>query len=165
MPVSIRPMHVRDAEAATNLVAAVFHQYVAPFYVPEGVAEFMAYVCPRSLVHRLQSNHNGFVALDDQGRLVGVIECRDSSHISLLFIDAQHQRMGIGKALVERILATCRQRDPPPNSLTVNASPNAVAAYLSFGFVATGPEQELNGIRFVPMRLDFHAAHRRPTTR
>ncbi len=157
-------MQVRDAEAAANLVAAVFNKHVAPFYVPEGVAEFKTYASPQSLAQRLLSDYNGFVAFDDQGQLIGVIECRHSSHISLLFVDAQHQRMGIGKALVERALATCKQQDPTPDSLTVNASPNAVAAYLSFGFVATGPEQELNGIKFVPMQLDLHATRRRLTT-
>ena len=35
--------------------------------------------------------------------------------------------------------------------ITVNASPGAVSAYARFGFVATGPEQVADGMRFTPM--------------
>jgi hypothetical protein len=37
--------------------------------------------------------------------------------------------------------------------MTVHASPNAVAAYERFGFRATAPQQERDGITFVPMTL------------
>jgi len=37
--------------------------------------------------------------------------------------------------------------------LTVASSPNAVAAYERYGFVAEGEMQEVKGIRFLPMHL------------
>ncbi len=47
---------------------------------------------------------------------------------------------------------------PGVRELTVNASPNAVLAYERLGFTPAGPEQTVNGIRFIPMALALPVA-------
>ncbi len=86
-----------------------------------------------------------------QGRIVGAIEVRNCDHISLFFIDGESQRKGIGQELWRRALDACLADRPDLARLTVHSSPNAVEAYQSLGFRAEGPEQTVNGIRFVPM--------------
>lgn len=39
-----------------------------------------------------------------------------------------------------------------PEALTLNSSPYGLPFYLAIGFVPTGDEQEINGIRSTPMK-------------
>jgi GNAT superfamily N-acetyltransferase len=82
---------------------------------------------------------------------VGVIASRPPCHISLLFVDKQFHRKGLAKAMFNEVLSyylpftECTE-------VTVNSSPYAVEAYHRMGFADTAAEQEVNGIRFVPMK-------------
>ena len=53
---------------------------------------------------------------------------------------------GVGRKLFARLLS-----DIDEKSLTVNASINAVGAYLRYGFQKSGPENQVRGIRYQPM--------------
>jgi len=102
------------------------------------------------LLERLDHDHRVLVAAV-HSRPIGVIEIRAEAHVSLLFVDAPHQRQGVARALL-------RAAFPSPSIgrvgvITVNATPNSVGAYQKLGFTATPPEQVKNGIRFVPMEL------------
>jgi GNAT superfamily N-acetyltransferase len=153
--IEIRPIAAGDADAAARLVADVFGQDVAPLYVAEGVSEFLTYASREAFAQRLAGGHAGFVAESEQGELIGLVEIRNPCHVSLLFVLGAWQRQGIGKELVGEAVAYCRRWEPDTTVMTVNASPNSVAAYESFGFRSTGPEQERNGIRFVPMVMSL----------
>lgn len=59
------------------------------------------------------------------------------------------KRQGVAKGLLQAAFPLAVA--PEVLTITVNASPNSVAAYQSLGFRATTPEQVENGIRFVPM--------------
>jgi GNAT superfamily N-acetyltransferase len=80
-----------------------------------------------------------------------MLHVRDSSHVSMLFVERRRQGAGIARALFETALTRFVLVGP----LTVNSSPNAAGFYARVGFRATGPEEIKNGIRFVPMRRDF----------
>jgi GNAT superfamily N-acetyltransferase len=149
----VREMVPADAESASRFVADVFRRQVAPLYAAEGVAEFLAYVAPHRFASRMLSRHVGFVAEDQNGQIVGLVEIRDFSHISLLFVSTARQRHGIGRRLLAEAVARCMDVHPEAAELTVNASPNSVPAYTRYGFVPIAPEQEMNGIRFVPMQM------------
>jgi ribosomal protein S18 acetylase RimI-like enzyme len=151
----IRPITAEDVEGAARLVADVFGRYVAPLYVPEGVSQFLSYASREGFRQRLSGGHSGFVAESEGGELIGLVEIRDPCHISLLFVSGAHQRQGIGKELVGEAVAHCRGSHPDTLVVTVNASPNSVGAYRRLGFRPTGPEQEKNGIRFVPMAMSL----------
>ena len=136
-----------------SLVTRVFNEFVAPLYSPEGIKEFFRYADPALLSSRTRDNHFVLVA-ELQGQIVGAIEVRNCDHISLFFIDGKSQRKGIGKKLWRKALDTCLANRPDLAKITVHSSPNAVEAYSVFGFQAEGPEQIVNGIRFVPMALN-----------
>jgi GNAT superfamily N-acetyltransferase len=155
---NIRPIMVGDAEAAARLVGDVFGEYVAPLYDARGVAEFLAYASREAFAQRLSGGHVGFVAESERGVLVGLVELRDPCHLSLLFVSGERQRQGIGRELVGRAVAYCRQSNPEIPVMTVNASPNSVGAYDRLGFRPTGPEEERDGIRFVPMVMSLGAS-------
>jgi predicted GNAT family N-acyltransferase len=107
---------------------------------------------PAAMRQRVEAGNVVLVAATPE-RLVGVIEIRDYTHISLLFVDRVFQGRRISRELLNRALDVCRQHNPDLREMTVNASPNAVTIYTRLGFFATGDEQEKNGIRFTPMVL------------
>jgi GNAT superfamily N-acetyltransferase len=148
-----RAMKAGEKQQVCDLVSRVFTEFVAPLYSPEGVHEFLTYAAdPNRLRDRLRANRCVLVA-ELQGRIVGAIEIRNHDHISLFFIDGESQRKRIGTELWHRALETCLANRPEVAKITVHSSPNAAEAYRRLGFQAEGPEQTVNGIRFVPMAL------------
>jgi GNAT superfamily N-acetyltransferase len=139
---SYRQIEPSETAAAATLACEVFDQFVAPNYQPEGVTEFHRYAA--ALSQRHLSGHATYVAERD-GELVGMLHLRAPSHVAMLFVQSSLQRSGIARAL----LASAGDADC---EFTVNSSPNAVAAYERLGFRATGPEQCVHGIRFIPMQ-------------
>lgn len=147
-----RSMQPGDVGPAGELIGRVFQAQVAPLLSAEGVAEFLRYVEPEAWRRRLEAHPPALVA--EQGEeVVGVIEGRGPGHISLLFVAGDEQRQGVGRELVRLIVEEFRHRLPGLGSVEVHASPNAVGAYERFGFDARGPEQVVDGIRFVPMEV------------
>jgi ribosomal protein S18 acetylase RimI-like enzyme len=148
--IRIRPMQPDEVLAVVGLVVRSFRQSVAPLYSPQGVAEFLAYASAESMLRRLREDHFVLVALQ-AGQLVGMVEVRHQEHISMLFVEPQRQRQGIGGALLAQAVQVMRAARPDLAEVSVNSSPNSVEAYTHFGFLATAPQQEKNGIQFVPM--------------
>lgn len=140
-----------EEQEVLDLVRQVFDSHVAPSYSAEGNEEFYKYLRLEDFLRRIRSNHQVFVAKDEVNRIVGVLELRDSFHISLLFVRDELQRSGIGRALAEQAIAAAKAAEAV--TMTVNSSPNAVGSYESFGFRVVSDEQIVNGIRFVPMAL------------
>lgn len=154
---SICPLQSGEEHLASQLIASVFDEFVGPDYTPEGVAHFREYIAAHSFHQRMQTdNHFQLSAWLDQ-QIVGVIEIRDWSHISLLFVTPELHRQGIAHQLLKHALAHCESQGKLPESMTVKASPYAFSAgiYGRLGFVQSEPQQEQNGITFIPMRKDM----------
>lgn len=141
-----------EETAVVNLVLEVFDEFVAPQYADEGVTEFKKYVRADVLYDRLKDGNIVKVA-ECEGKIIGVIEIRENSHIALLFVKKSHQREGLARELLKRSIEICRERKPDIHKITVNSSPNAVTAYRKIGFQDIEGERLVNGIRFIPMEL------------
>jgi predicted GNAT family N-acyltransferase len=148
-----RAMQPGEEATVCEMIAHVFYAFVAPEYAEQGIQEFLKYIQPEALRQRVQENHFVLVAIC-QGRTVGAIEMRNHNHVSLLFVDGAFHHQGISRELLRRSLDICLKQHPTLTTLTVNSSPYAIEAYQHLGFVNASPEQEKNGIRFVPMTLD-----------
>ena len=79
---------------------------------------------------------------------------RSGFHISLLFVERQHQRKGVATKLVRRGAAYCLEQNPELRQITVNSSPKGRKAYEAMGFHKLAPEQVRDGMRYTPMRID-----------
>ena len=133
-----------------RLVREVFEQQVAPLYSEEGVRSFLEYIDADAMARRSRRDHYLVGAEDpDSGDFLGACEVRRVTHIALLFVRTDRQRSGVGRALLDYVRSVCREKGR--RVLTVNAAPNAVAAYQALGFVVQGDERESGGIRSVPM--------------
>ncbi|MDL2214361.1 GNAT family N-acetyltransferase [Clostridia bacterium OttesenSCG-928-O13] len=145
------PKALKDALA---LVRNVFWEFDAEDYSDEGILEFSDYIEYDSIQAMLQSGELVMMGCYQHNRLAGVLALRVPGHISLLFVGKAYQRQGIARALLDTAIRCVRQITGE-KALTVNAAPYATAIYQKMGFMPTDGEQLLNGIRFIPMRLDI----------
>ncbi len=138
----IRRISPEELPLALELVKRVFMRFEAPDYSQQGIDTFFAFL----------SNPVATCALKIYGAfidraLVGVLATRGNSHISLFFVDAEHQGKGIGRALFTVVKNECAS-----DFMTVNSSPYAVKIYKRLGFSPISDEQMTDGIRFTPMK-------------
>lgn len=93
---------------------------------------------------------------ETEDRIIGMIDIKENCHICLFFVDSSHQRKGVGRNLLNRVLAHCRVQNSELSEIDVHSSLFAVSIYEKLGFQQLKPEQVKNGIRFVEMikRLD-----------
>jgi len=143
-----RDMTQDDAAAVLDLVKREFDTFVGPEFTDEGVAEFEQFA--RSFILVPSAGHSITVAEHD-GRIVGVLGIRDRSHVALFFVDAEHQRAGVGRKLLDNAIESARMANAAVDALSVNSSLWAVSVYERLGFRVVNSEREQNGIRFVPM--------------
>lgn len=136
----IRLLRREELAAAQALVFEVFDDFVAPDFTAEGAAAFRAYVAHEGAALSLIGAFVG-------GEMVGILATDAAMcQVVLFFVRAKAQRHGIGRALWQWLLAHSAAAE-----IRVHASPFAVPVYERLGFVATGPEQEADGMRFTPM--------------
>jgi GNAT superfamily N-acetyltransferase len=145
---SIRPIAESEYELAAQVALSTFGDSVAASMDPQGVQTFEAFAKADAILLRDAAGGLTYVAMECQ-RMVGVLHVRDGNHIALFFVLPTCQRAGIGGALMRTV-------DQVRNLLTVNSSVNAVLAYEKLGFHADGPEQIVDGIRFVPMKRNSY---------
>jgi GNAT superfamily N-acetyltransferase len=138
----IRKISENEKTEALNLVLEVFMQYEAPVYSEEGVRTFTSFISNRENIDSLEM----YVAVN-KNKIAGVIATRNNgNHVALFFVDGKWHRQGIGRRLFEKVL-----ENSTADSITVNASPYAVDVYHKLGFINTGEEQVVDGMRFTPM--------------
>lgn len=153
-PYQIRSAYRDEWDDAMALAWKTFLQFEADVYTAEGVRNFEDFITDTTL-HRMfvMGSYQMFVALD-QKKIVGMITLRNTSHISLLFVDAKYHRQGIGRALIEH-LREYLLSEVGINRLTVNAAPYGVAFYHKLGFQDIRPEEEKDGIKYTPMEFSL----------
>ncbi|ELB2200057.1 GNAT family N-acetyltransferase [Vibrio parahaemolyticus] len=86
--------------------------------------------------------------LIENNQVIGFAALRENNCITHLFIDTNFQNKGLGKLLLNKLLSLTESSE-----VRLRASVNAQNFYQSQGFVATEGEQNIDGVRFVPMRL------------
>lgn len=139
-------MRADETDAVAAFARGVYDEAIAPGESPEGRATYAGYAAPDAM--RARAAHHAVTVAEDDGRLVGMLEVRDGTHVSMLFVAARRRRGGVARALLGHVFGA-PARWP---ALTVNSAPGAVGAYERLGFVAESAVVERNGLRFVPMR-------------
>jgi predicted GNAT family N-acyltransferase len=141
-------------EEISKFVRYVYDEFVAYDYKKEGNHLFYEWIKPENIAKRQHENKSILLAMN--GNIItGMIEIRDNTHISLLFVDKEYQRKGISRKLLDKSIANCLKHDQHLKKFTVHASPYSIPAYERLGFNATSEMQEFNGIKYLPMELKF----------
>ena len=148
----VRSAYRNEWQDAMELAWKTFLRFEADIYTPEGVRNFQNFITDSTLYRMfVMGTYQLFVALDGK-RIVGMITLRDSTHISLLFVDASYHRQGIGRALVKH-LTDYLLTEAGANHVTVNSSPYGVGFYHKMGFRDIRPEESRDGITYTPMEF------------
>jgi predicted N-acetyltransferase YhbS len=87
--------------------------------------------------------------------VVGVILVKEFWNLCSLFVAVEQHRQGVGRALTEKAIITCRGQSPI-DAIFLNSSPFAVEFYTALGFGPRKTNQVLHpGVE--PMKYDFVA--------
>ena len=149
-PYDFRWARQTEWKSAILLVWKTFMAFEAREYTQEGIRGFFEFVSDDDIYRAfLKGTYQVLLALDGD-RIIGVASIRNRNLLSLLFVDEEYHRQGVGRILVELLKAYLRD-EMGEFLMTVKAAPYAVEFYKKCGFAATGPEQEKQGIRTTPM--------------
>ena len=74
------------------------------------------------------------------------------THINLVFTKKEYHRRGIARSIFNYLLNDLLNENPFLEKITLNSSPYGLPFYLAIGFIPLSEEQEINGIRFTPMK-------------
>ena len=140
---------VDAVKAASSLIWDVFNECTAVGFTEDGVRMFKEFISPENLEKGIKKGTFSAFAAFFEKNMAGTLFMKDH-HISLLFIGKDHQRKGLGRALVEDVIKNKRKNE----EITVNASAYGVPFYESMGFLATGDERMEDGIIFTPMAFE-----------
>lgn len=146
----VRQLQDNEILDGLHLVWDVFAGEIAPFYSPQGIAEFQNFIRIENFMVPVKSGEMVVFGAVEEGELCGVSAVRSNGHVALLFVKRNWQRRGVARMLMASMEQYCTG-ELGLMRMTVNASPNAVEAYRRMGFRDTMPLMEQNGIRFVPM--------------
>lgn len=150
LPYEIRFAKHDEWEDAMGLAWRTFLEFEGNDYTPEGIRSFEDFITDSGLKRMYVMGSYQMLAAFCRGRMIGMITLRNEMHISLLFVDRNYHRKGVGKALVFA-LAKYVKEEMGKNRLTVNASPYGVGFYHKLGFYDIAPEKQQDGIIFTPM--------------
>lgn len=150
--VIIRPANQIEWEPVMEMVWKTFLKYEAPEYSDEGIYHFREFITDESLYKMFCAGFYQIFVAVYRDKIVGMISLRDVMHISLLFVDANYHRRGIGRKLV-LYLWNYLNTEMGIYQMTVNAAPFGIPFYQKVGFVALDTEQQSDGIRYTPMKF------------
>ena len=158
-----------DWEGAMALAWRTFSLYNAPDYTKEGCESFIEFISSEMLRKAFMLGRYRLLLAKDGDDIIGLAGLRENNHISLLFVDAAYQGLGVGRALVSCIEDYLYERDVLPldneddkildvlyeraegHYITVFSAPGAEGFYRSLGFERFGDEGVERGITYIPM--------------
>ena len=152
--IDIRFIDPDEWEDAMALADRTFLRYDASMFDKDGVDHFRNFISDNFLKRMFEIGQYQVVGSYYYGKIVGVISLRNDHHISLLFVDGEFHRQGIGRRLVGEIADYARLK-LHQKELTVNAAPYATEFYHKLGFRDSGERTTENGIVFTPMTFRF----------
>ena len=150
--ISVRPAYEEEWQDAMGMAWLTFLKYDAKDYLPSGVRNFHDFITDEGLFQMFKRGQYQMFLVFENKQIVGVITLRNVNHISLLFVEKEHLRKGIGRKLNDYV-HNYLLSEVGAESLTVNAAPHGVGFYHKLGFCDIAPETMKDGIIFTPMKL------------
>ena len=138
-----------------DMIWRTFLKFEGEEYSEEGIQNFYEFITDTDLYRAfLAGRYQLMVALDGE-RIIGAASVRNHNHLSLLFVEEQYHRRGIGRTLIDR-MCDYLQYEAGEEFMSLKAAPYAVEFYHKIGFRTLGAEEEYSGIRVTPMERVFH---------
>ena len=150
---NIRQITPDEVGEALELAMEVFMQFEAPGYKPQGVETFRKDIIENAeFIDKCRKGTCPIYAAFNEDKIIGIIGMRNESHINLVFTKSEYHRKGIATSIFGYLLSEVKKNSPQVKEITLNSSPYGKSFYLHLGFVPLLEEQEIDGIRFTPMK-------------
>ncbi len=150
----IRWAKVEEWAPTMKMIWKTFMKFEGEDYSEEGIQSFFDFITDDDLYKAfLKGNYQLMVAVD-KGKIIGAGSIRNCNHLSLLFVDEEYHRRGIGASLMSR-LCEYLALEEGERYMSLTAAPYAVDFYRKLGFRIVAPEREVSGIRVTPMEKVF----------
>ena len=150
--ITLRPYEPADAPALLALFRDTIRRVNSRDYSPEQISAWASDdIDPVAWANRF-ANRYAIVAEID-GRLAGFTELEPDGHIDRFYVSADHQRLGVGKALLDALVLEARRTGIP--RLNAEVSITARPFFASQGFAVVAPQTVLaRGVEFVNFRME-----------
>lgn len=144
----------KDWEPAMKLAWETFLIFEAQEYGEEGIESFRDFISDQWLKNMfLKGEYQMMVALHEK-KIIGFISVRNKSHISLLFVDKEYHKQGIGSRLIET-MGEYLITEVGVDYMTVDSAPYALEFYHKLGFWDLAPQQTKQGIIYTSMKKNL----------
>lgn len=153
--VFIRMAKEEDWDNAMELAWKTFLKFEANDYSEKGIRSFEEFITDSTLHRMFILGKYQMLVAEMNHKMIGMITLRDESHISLLFVDADYHKKGVGRNLIEA-LKKYLKTELGIFHLTVNAAPYGIGFYHKLGFYDLDLPKENDGIIYTPMELKFY---------
>ncbi len=147
---NIREIKEKDIEAVSAVCLASFSTSVAGSLPEEGILTFSKIASSVAFLNRMKEDNLMLVAECD-GKVVGVIELKEGSHIAMLFVEPGKQMKGIGRKLLSSALSYAKV-----GTVTVSASLSSVPMYRKYGFECKADIAQSAGLIYQPMEVELN---------
>ena len=145
----IRPIESKEWDEAIDFVWRIFRSCNETNMPPEGKNSFSRFVHDERLRGLYNSGYFRVYIIKLHEEIKGVVATKDYNHISLLFVEEEDQRRGIGSLLVKYIEILALNNGV--NQMTVNAAAGAEGFYKKNGYISAGLSHVEDGVRSTPM--------------
>jgi len=148
----LRPYRDEDAPALLDLFRETVRRINARDYAPHQIQAWASdEIDPATWAGRFTGRY--VIVAEEQGTPVGFAELEPNGHIDRVYVSADHQGLGIGRALMDAVIAQAERQGLP--RLFVEASITARSFFEGLGFVLIAPQVvTLRGVEFVNYRME-----------
>lgn len=152
--VAIRPYQQADAPALLTLFRDTVRRINSRDYDPRQISLWTSdEISLEGWTARFEQRFA--IVAELEGRIAGFTELASNGHIDRFFVSADHQRLGVGKALASALFAEADRRGIA--RLYLDASITARLFFESMGFAVVTPQTVVvRGIEFVNFRMERH---------
>lgn len=149
---SIQPARLDQWDDAMEMAYKVFLRFEAKDYGKEGTDNFIDFITNPKLLNMFKSGLYTLYLAMIEDKIIGLISLRSGNHISLLFVDKDYHRNGVGGELI-KTMQDYLLRNTNYEKMTVNASPYGIPFYKKVGFKMIGEQTVIQGMIITPMEL------------
>lgn len=98
----IRKLKPQDAQAVSDLICKVFNEFVAAGWTEKAIHDVLLEQSPEKIIER-SKDRDQYIALSPDNKIVGVVEGKNNSRVTRLFVKTGYQRQGIATELMKTI--------------------------------------------------------------
>ena len=149
----IRKAKHNDIDGISQLITPLVIKYILPTCNKEGGLLILNSMAPNCISNYLDAGYAYHVA-ELNGELIGVVGMKGNSHLYHLFVVEAQQGKGLSRKLWEQARDECLANGNQ-GKFTVNSALNAADVYLKFGFVPVSGIREKQGVKDMPMELEY----------